>query len=325
MSHGSGEEENYWPGYVDALTSMVQVLAFVMMLLAMAVFVLSQNVSRNAVEAIAKAAHVETPPDATTEALTAAVIAHVVKLQLAPAPPPDAAPAASAGGADAGDAKGSPGGAAKDGGAPATEAAKPAAGVDAGDAKGSLGGETADAGAPKTGAAETPKPAAGRDAGDAKGSPGGRTEDKGSAAAAAKIEGDSVAEGSELSVAHAASPTISHAAPTKAPPPSDQAITIRFAARSSHVPPEAIPAIEKLLADKRALEDGRLVTVTSYASAAAGALTEARRLAYYRSVMLRKALSDRKVALTRVRVLLVDTQDAAQGDTATVLVGEPVK
>ena len=62
MSHGSGEEENYWPGYVDALTSMVQVLAFVMMLLAMAVFVLSQSVSKSAVEEIAKAAKVDAPP-----------------------------------------------------------------------------------------------------------------------------------------------------------------------------------------------------------------------------------------------------------------------
>ena len=37
MSHGSDAGENYWPGYVDALTSMVQVLAFVMIMLAMAV------------------------------------------------------------------------------------------------------------------------------------------------------------------------------------------------------------------------------------------------------------------------------------------------
>ena len=53
MSHGSDDSDNYWPGYVDALTSMVQVLAFVMMMLAMAVFVLSQSVSKKAVEAIA--------------------------------------------------------------------------------------------------------------------------------------------------------------------------------------------------------------------------------------------------------------------------------
>ena len=43
MSHGSDEGDNYWPGYVDALTSMVQVLAFVMMMLALAVFSLSQS------------------------------------------------------------------------------------------------------------------------------------------------------------------------------------------------------------------------------------------------------------------------------------------
>ena len=94
MSHGSGEEENYWPGYVDALTSMVQVLAFVMMLLAMAVFVLSQNVSKSAVESIAKAAKLNPPADATVSQLTAMVIEALEKAQAskAPAPAPDAAP-----------------------------------------------------------------------------------------------------------------------------------------------------------------------------------------------------------------------------------------
>jgi hypothetical protein len=59
MSHGSDEGDNYWPGYVDALTSMVQVLAFVMMMLALAVFSLSQSASKHAVEVIAKAVNAE--------------------------------------------------------------------------------------------------------------------------------------------------------------------------------------------------------------------------------------------------------------------------
>ena len=81
MSHGSEEGENYWPGYVDALTSMVQVLAFVMMMLAMAVFVLSQSVSKKAVEAIAKAVNAEVKPDADVKQLTQAVIAQIDRLQ----------------------------------------------------------------------------------------------------------------------------------------------------------------------------------------------------------------------------------------------------
>src|SRR5258708_12763601 len=73
MSHGSEEGENYWPGYVDALTSMVQVLAFVMMMLAMAVFVLSQSVSKRAVEAIAKAVNAEVKPDSDIKTLPQAM------------------------------------------------------------------------------------------------------------------------------------------------------------------------------------------------------------------------------------------------------------
>ena len=95
MSHGSGEEENYWPGYVDALTSMVQVLAFVMMLLAMAVFVLSQNVSKSAVESIAKAAKLNPPADATVSQLTAMVIEALEKAQAQkPTPPAPDSPSA---------------------------------------------------------------------------------------------------------------------------------------------------------------------------------------------------------------------------------------
>ena len=81
MAHGDDEEGDYWPGYVDALTSMVQVLAFVMMLLAMAVFVLSQNVSKSAVEAIAKAANIDVPPDANVTQITEKVMEEIKKAQ----------------------------------------------------------------------------------------------------------------------------------------------------------------------------------------------------------------------------------------------------
>ncbi|PSC06713.1 hypothetical protein SLNSH_02645 [Alsobacter soli] len=61
MAHSGGaEEENYWPGYVDALTTMLMVLTFVMMVLGIVVFTLSQNVSKNLVQAMAKAAQVDT-------------------------------------------------------------------------------------------------------------------------------------------------------------------------------------------------------------------------------------------------------------------------
>ena len=83
MSHGSDEGENYWPGYVDALTSMVQVLAFVMIMLAMAVFVMSQSVSKRAVEAVAKAVNADVKPQADMKQLTQAIMDKLQQLQSA--------------------------------------------------------------------------------------------------------------------------------------------------------------------------------------------------------------------------------------------------
>lgn len=59
---GSSEEENYWPGFVDALTVMTMVLTFVMMVLGLVVFSLSQNTSRAQLDRIAAAAKIEVSP-----------------------------------------------------------------------------------------------------------------------------------------------------------------------------------------------------------------------------------------------------------------------
>ena len=50
----SDEEENYWPGYVDALTTMTMVLTFVMMVLGVMVFILSQDASNSKLGIIAR-------------------------------------------------------------------------------------------------------------------------------------------------------------------------------------------------------------------------------------------------------------------------------
>ncbi len=56
---GSGEEENYWPGFVDALTTMTMVLTFIMMILGVVIFSMSQNVSKQLISQIAEAAKIE--------------------------------------------------------------------------------------------------------------------------------------------------------------------------------------------------------------------------------------------------------------------------
>jgi hypothetical protein len=58
MASASDENENHWPGYVDALTTMTMMLIFVMMILSIAMFSMSENVSRSLVEKIAESAGV---------------------------------------------------------------------------------------------------------------------------------------------------------------------------------------------------------------------------------------------------------------------------
>lgn len=82
MAGAASEEENHWPAYVDALTTMTMMLIFVMTILAVAIFGLSQNVSRNMVEKIAKAINVDaTDGNETTDKLAERVMA---KLESSP-------------------------------------------------------------------------------------------------------------------------------------------------------------------------------------------------------------------------------------------------
>jgi hypothetical protein len=55
----SDEDENYWPGYVDALTTMTMVLTFIMMVLGVMVFVLSQDAVSSKLGMIARALKIE--------------------------------------------------------------------------------------------------------------------------------------------------------------------------------------------------------------------------------------------------------------------------
>lgn len=86
------EEGDYWPGYVDALTAMVKVLTFVMMLLAVAVFAISQKVSKQAVEQIAKAAHIDVQAEGGLQAVTDQVIEALKEHKEHAGKPPEAPP-----------------------------------------------------------------------------------------------------------------------------------------------------------------------------------------------------------------------------------------
>jgi hypothetical protein len=78
MAANAGEDDNHWPGYVDALTTMTMMLIFVMTILAIAIFGLSQNVSRSMVEKIAKVIELDiTDPQEATDKLAERVVARL--------------------------------------------------------------------------------------------------------------------------------------------------------------------------------------------------------------------------------------------------------
>jgi hypothetical protein len=240
MSHESEEGDNYWPGYVDALTSMVQVLAFVMMMLAMAVFVLSQSVSKHAVEAIAKAVNADVKPNSDIKQMTEAVMEQVKRL-------------ASAN--------------------PVSEAKKPEP------------------------VAEIPA---------------------NKSAAATDAENQSPPEkvvGVRVGSAHSRNGQ----PPVQAPPDSPR-MTVTFEDRSFRIEQERAQSLAKFVDDNKVVERSQAVIINAFAYSADGALTEARRLAYYRAMMARKQLIDAKVRADTIRINVNDTPDKDKGSTVEMIV-----
>ena len=67
MSAEDESETNYWPGYVDALTTMTMVLTFVMMILAIGVYLLSESLSKSLLATLLRQADVEVSDDASPQ------------------------------------------------------------------------------------------------------------------------------------------------------------------------------------------------------------------------------------------------------------------
>ena len=237
MSHGSDEGDNYWPGYVDALTSMVQVLAFVMMMLALAVFSLSQSASKHAVEVIAKAVNADVKPNDNIKQMTQAVMDRLRRLKSADS---------------------------------TTEASKP----------------------PEISAEAPAVPA------DAANDP--RSE---------KIVG------MRFSGQRSRDNQTPVQTPTDAP-----RITVNFEDRSFRIAQERAQSMAKFVDENKVVERAQNVIINAYAYSGDGALSEARRLAYYRAMTARKQLVDDKVRPDSIRINVYDTADKEKGSTVEMIV-----
>lgn len=226
MSHGSDEGDNYWPGYVDALTSMVQVLAFVMMMLAMAVFVLSQSVTKKAVEAIAAAVNAEVKPNSDVKQLTQAVLDKLDVLR-------------------------------------------------------------------KSTSAEPAKPPV----------PAEPDEQK-------------------IAASRVAPRTQPRTAPIE-PKPDAPRLAIEFDGGSYRLDEPHARSIAGFVGENGAAEKSKPIIVNAYAFTGEGAISEARRLAYYRAMMARKQLIDAKVRPENIKINVNDIADRAKAQTVEMIVAEP--
>ena len=90
MAHGSDDTDtNYWPGFVDALSTMTMMLIFLMMILSLVLVSVSQNVTKTQVVAIARAAKIDiSDSPASIEGLTAQIIAALSRTTDAEKPKP---------------------------------------------------------------------------------------------------------------------------------------------------------------------------------------------------------------------------------------------
>ncbi len=90
MAQTSDEgDTNYWPGFVDALSTMTMMLIFLMMILSLVLVSVSQNVTKAQVVAIARAAKIDVSGSpASIEGLTAQIIAALSRTTDAEKPKP---------------------------------------------------------------------------------------------------------------------------------------------------------------------------------------------------------------------------------------------
>jgi hypothetical protein len=95
-----------------------------------------------------------------------------------------------------------------------------------------------------------------------------------------------------------------------------------FNDRSFTIDREREQSLAEFVTKNRIVEDTQAVVINAYAYSGAGALSEARRLAYYRAMTTRKQLVDAHVKPENIRVNVNDTADKDKGSTVdTILAG----
>jgi hypothetical protein len=244
------DSENHWPGYVDALTTMTMMLIFVMMILSVAIFNLSENVSRNLVEKIAQSAGITLSSDGfSTEEFAQKIVAKL-------------------------EGRGS---------------------------VGARGGSVV--------AANTPVSSGGNPGGE------GTAIREGLSSVLAKIPGEE-----HVISSNEGAKTLNIDAPVgvaKTP----ALITLTFKPRATALDEAAQNEMKTFIETANAEHAQTRFDLKAYASADLGALSDSRRVAYYRAMAVRARLINIGIAPTRISVQVLDRASPESTDRVQVFTG----
>jgi outer membrane biosynthesis protein TonB len=282
-------EIDYWPGYVDALTSMVKVLTFVMMLLALTVFVISQQVSHTIVQKVAEAADVKVEQGAKLEQVVEDLLKKLAEAKQAARQPPAPPPAPPAEPKPAAMAEATPQAAA----APPSPTPAPAPAP----ASAPLPAQTP-APTPAVAQAPAPRPTA---------PPAPTTAAVAEPAAPSRrVEIEASADKSQLQTQKLAGRG------------DENELILEFPAFTVRIDQPAVEEIKAYLATVQA-KGARKFAVRASTNMRSGSVTESRRAAYYRLMNVRQALIEQGVPATHIDVAIEDSGPSANPDTLRVL------
>ena len=102
-------------------------------------------------------------------------------------------------------------------------------------------------------------------------------------------------------------------------PPDAPRVIIGFAEKSFTIEADEAQSVTKFIDDSKAVTSMQTIVVNAYAYTGGGAVSEARRLAYYRAMMARKQLIDAKLKPETIRISVNDTADMARGLTVELI------
>jgi hypothetical protein len=103
-------------------------------------------------------------------------------------------------------------------------------------------------------------------------------------------------------------------------PPDAQRLIVEFANRSFNIEADQAQSIAAFIGDIQVPPSDRTIIVNAYAFSGEGAISEARRLAYYRAMIARKQLVNANVQPGNIQISVHDTADRSKGSTIELIV-----